>query len=161
MLAHLEARATARDARARLRAKLALVKRLFGRAYSKQDVLELFRFLDWVLALPAELAHPFQVGVRRLAKERRMPYISSIERLAMERGLNKGRAEGRSEGRSEGRADAVLDVLAARFERVPRPVRQSVRRIKDDARLSRLLRRAATARSLDAFQAALRPSAPR
>jgi hypothetical protein len=140
-----------------MRAKLGLVKRLFERAYSRRDVLELFRFLDWVLALPAELARPFQLEVAALAKERNVPYITSIERLA----LQDGRAQGLAQGRTEGRADAVLDVLAARFEHVPRPVQQTVRRIKDAERLRRLLRRAATARSLDAFAVALRPRATR
>lgn len=165
VLAHLEARATQRDPWTRMRSKLGLVKTLFDRPYSGRDTLELFRFLDWVLALPDELARPCQSQVASLAKERKVPYITSLERLALRdgraQGLSRGLSQGLSQGRREGRADAVLDVLAARFARIPRPVRQAVRGIKDAERLRRLLRRAATVDSLDTFAAALRPRSTR
>jgi len=35
--------------------KLRLIRRLYERGYARQDVLELLRFIDWVLTLPAGL----------------------------------------------------------------------------------------------------------
>ena len=52
---HLQARATRRDPEGRLQGKLRLIQRLYERGYARQDVLELFRFIDWVLTLPAGL----------------------------------------------------------------------------------------------------------
>ena len=55
VMAHLQARATRRDPEGRLQGKLRLIRRLYERGYARQDVLELLRFIDWVLTLPAGL----------------------------------------------------------------------------------------------------------
>ena len=52
VMAHLQTQATRHDPEQRLNSKLALVKCLYTQGYGKQDILELFRFLDWLLALP-------------------------------------------------------------------------------------------------------------
>ena len=59
VMAHLQTIATRQDAKKRLQSKLALVRMLYERGYSKQDILELFRFIDWVLVLPEELENDF------------------------------------------------------------------------------------------------------
>ena len=74
--------------------KLRLVRRLYERGYARQDVLELFRFIDWVLTLPAGLAARFQTELVQLETERHMPYITSIERMGIEKGLQQGLQQG-------------------------------------------------------------------
>lgn len=49
VLAHLKAQETAQSLPARYRWKARLAQGLYHRGLSRQDVLELFRFLDWVL----------------------------------------------------------------------------------------------------------------
>ena len=49
VMAQLQARATRRDPEGRLQGKLRLIRRLYERGYARQDVLELLRFIDWVL----------------------------------------------------------------------------------------------------------------
>jgi len=58
--AHLQSHATRRRLNQRLEGKLQLVRRLYERGYARDDVLELFRFLDWVLTLPPALEARFQ-----------------------------------------------------------------------------------------------------
>jgi Domain of unknown function (DUF4351) len=70
--------------------KLRLVRRLYERGYARQDVLELFRFIDWVLILPAGLQARFQTELVQLEGERQMPYITSIERMGIEKGRQQG-----------------------------------------------------------------------
>ncbi len=53
--AHLQAQETAGSDQARYQAKLALARSLYRRGYRRSDILELFRFIDWVLALPEDL----------------------------------------------------------------------------------------------------------
>ena len=53
--AHLRARETAGADEARYRAKRDLIRSLYRRGYARQEILELFRFIDWVLALPEGL----------------------------------------------------------------------------------------------------------
>ena len=50
--AHLATRA---DPSRRLASKLGLTRRLYRRGWGKEDILKLYRFIDWVLTLPEEL----------------------------------------------------------------------------------------------------------
>lgn len=44
--------------------------------------MELFRFIDWVLALPEELEDQLWVEVRQFEEEKQMHYVSRLERVA-------------------------------------------------------------------------------
>ncbi|NJL66442.1 MAG: hypothetical protein HC894_05745 [Microcoleus sp. SM1_3_4] len=43
------------DATRRYQWKLILAKRLYQKGYTRQDVINLIRFLDWLIVLPGEL----------------------------------------------------------------------------------------------------------
>ena len=60
VMAHLKTKATHRNPESRLKWKLSLVRRLFERGYSREEIQQLFRFIDWVMVLPKELASGFQ-----------------------------------------------------------------------------------------------------
>jgi hypothetical protein len=53
-------------------------------------VLDLFRFIDWVLNLPESLKREFWQELRTFEEERRMPYITSVEEIGFERGIEQG-----------------------------------------------------------------------
>jgi hypothetical protein len=124
VMAHLHSQATRRRPGQRLEGKLQLVRRLYERGYARDDVLELFRFLDWVLTLPPALEARFQTAVIELEKERQMPYITSIERMSLERGRQEGRQEGHQEGRQEGEMVMLRRLLTQRFGPLPDGVEQ-------------------------------------
>lgn len=67
--AHLQAQETAGSDGARYQAKLALARSLYRRGYRRSDILELFRFIDWVLALPEELETRLWADVQRFEEE--------------------------------------------------------------------------------------------
>ena len=77
-----------------MQGKLRLVRWLYERGYARQDILELFRFIDWVLTLPPGLERRFQVELTQLEVEQQMPYITSIERMGREQGLQQGLQQG-------------------------------------------------------------------
>ncbi len=62
--------------------------------YERQDVLELFRFIDWVLSLPKGLEERFWQELNRFEERRQMQYVTSVERIGIEKGIQKGRKEG-------------------------------------------------------------------
>jgi hypothetical protein len=66
---------------------------VYERGYERQDILELFRFIDWVMRLPEDLEDRFDEEISRYQEEQQMPYITSIERRAMARGNYKVRLE--------------------------------------------------------------------
>jgi hypothetical protein len=73
-----------------------------------------------------------------------------------QQGLQQGRQQGLREGIEQGQLtaarDDVLEILEARFKKLPAGIKKSLRAIDDRKRLKRLLRLAATAVSLREFQ---------
>ena len=48
-----------------------------------------------------------------------MRYVTSVERLAIERGMAQGKAEGKAEGRTQGRIETLARQLTHRFGPLP------------------------------------------
>ena len=86
VMAHLRTRATKHDPTARLDSKMALVRALYERGYERQQILELFRFIDWLLHLPDELEQRFHEQLQAYEATMSTPYITSIERRGIEQG---------------------------------------------------------------------------
>jgi hypothetical protein len=64
VLAHLQAQVTRKNNYQRKQAKFTLVRQLYERGYNQQQVLDLFRFIDWVLNLPETLKREFWQELR-------------------------------------------------------------------------------------------------
>ena len=94
VLAHLDTRRTRRDPEARRRRKLALVKRLYTKNFTRSDILSLFRFIDWLLALPPELADDFMQELTEFEASMGNPYITSVERQGIQKGIQQGIQQG-------------------------------------------------------------------
>jgi hypothetical protein len=102
VVAHLKTLATKKDSQARFKWKMSLVKMLYNRGYSREDILNLYRFIDWLMVLPEELSRKFQDEIRAFEEEKKMGYITTAERIGIEKG--------RQEGRQEGKAQAFYDL---------------------------------------------------
>ncbi|WP_432809958.1 hypothetical protein [Pantanalinema sp. GBBB05] len=63
--------------------------------YSRREVLNLFKFIDWVMILPEGLKQTFWQELKAYEEERKVPYITSVEEIGFERGIQQGRQEGR------------------------------------------------------------------
>jgi len=153
---HLKGLETMRSPKQRLRWKIDLCKALYEAKYSKKDIMELFRFMDWVLVLPEPLALQFNQFLQEYEGQKQMPYVTSIERLGMEKGLEKGRDEGRDEGIQLGilqqAREAVVEILRTRFKRIPKTLVTMIQKIEDQAFLSKLLKEAVLVDSLKTFR---------
>ncbi len=90
MLAHLKARETHGDPASRCDWKIRLVRNLLERSFTPKDVRELFRVIDWLMELPPPLATVFRQEIEKMQEEKRMPYITSIERFGLRRGMCRG-----------------------------------------------------------------------
>jgi hypothetical protein len=90
VMAHLKTQATNRNPSARLQWKLTLAKSLYQRGYSRQDIVDLFRLINWMMTLPEELERSFTLEITDYEEEKKMPYITPLERFA----IAKGRTEG-------------------------------------------------------------------
>ena len=129
--AHLYTRRTRQSPAARFDAKRRLVRLLYERDWTRQRILDFFSVLDWMMRLPKELEQRLWQDIENIEGERKVKYVTSVERLAIERGLQKGMAEGlekgmekglekglekgREEGRTQGTASVLLRLLNRRF----------------------------------------------
>ena len=60
------------------------------RGYRREDVLNLFRFIDWIMRLPEEMEADFWQEIRRYEEEENMPYVTSVERIGVKKGIEQG-----------------------------------------------------------------------
>jgi len=90
VMAHLKAIETRDNRTQRKEWKLALTRRLYEQGYEREDVINLFQFIDWIMSLPQELDREFWQEVIQLEEERRMPYITSVERIGIQKGIQQG-----------------------------------------------------------------------
>jgi hypothetical protein len=104
VLAHLKTQETRPDAEARRGWKVRLVKGLYERGLSPEQVRELFRLIDWMMDLPEGLTKLFWQELSQFEEEQRMPYVTSVERMALQKGREEGLREGKLEGLREGEA---------------------------------------------------------
>ena len=94
-----------KDSELLLTSKTGLIRSLFERGYSKEQVVELFNIIDWMIKLPAPLELEFKTLVDQIQEEKKMPYINTFDRLAIQ--------HGRQEGRQEEKERALQEKLAS------------------------------------------------
>ena len=87
VLAHLAAQETHGDAQARYRRKLKLTRRLYERGLSRQRIIDLYRFLDWILRLPDDLELQYTDAIFAIEESLMMPYMSFVERRGQAHGV--------------------------------------------------------------------------
>ncbi|XLZ68446.1 DUF4351 domain-containing protein [Massilia sp. SR12] len=90
-LAHLYTQRTKHDAASRYAAKWRLTKLLFQRGWSRKRIIILFKAINWMMTLPAELENRYWQAVRKLEQERKMEelrleYVSTLEQMWLRQG---------------------------------------------------------------------------
>jgi hypothetical protein len=139
VMAHLRTQASTQNPEARLQWKLNLIRMLYEKGYSRDNILQLFRLIDWMMTLPKELAETFDTEVINY-EEQAMPFITGIER----RGMLKNQREN------------VIDVLQTRFGEVPADFIAAINNLDEISLLKELHREAVTINSLEEFEQILR-----
>ena len=91
--AHLHTLETRKNQNERLQYKLALSKNLYRRGWTRQDIIHLYRFIDWIMRLPEDLEKLYHEELVKFEEEVKMPYVTTAERI----GIEKGRIEGGKE----------------------------------------------------------------
>ncbi|MEM9949849.1 MAG: cytosolic protein [Cyanobacteria bacterium P01_D01_bin.36] len=94
VVAHLKTVETNNDAFSRKKWKLKLIKLLYQKGYQREDVIRLFRFIDWLLVLPEDLDKSIWQDIIAYQEELKMPYMMSFERAAKQEGKEEGLIEG-------------------------------------------------------------------
>ena len=148
VLAHLKTLETHRAPKSRLQWKKELFKLLQQTAYRPQEMVDLFWFLDWIMALPNAAQQRFDNFVYQYEEEHNVRFITSIERTA----LAKGHQQGVQQGFLQKSREDVVAVLTARFKRVSKSLREKIEALSDTSRLSKLHKEAVLVDSVKAFE---------
>ncbi len=109
---------------------------------SRNDVVQLFRIIDWMMELPEALGQLFDREVEQIDQERHMPYVTSIER----------------HGEQRDRADMLIRALEGQYRvSVPEDLAARIRGTEDTELLVRWFNRVFEAESLEEFQQRMEP----
>jgi hypothetical protein len=145
VLTHLKGLETRRSAKKRFDEKKELFKALHEANYSEQQILDLFRFMNRVLSLPSRLEQQFNDFATQYKEDRKIPDITSTERLEKEKGIQQT-------GALQKARDNVVEILKVRFKRVPQSLTKLVQAIEDEQYLSKLHKEAVLIDSLKSFR---------
>jgi len=94
VLAHIMTTKTAGAPVDRQQWKIRLMRSLYERGKSSDEIRQMFRVIDWMMDLPPALELQFKAVLEQIEEEKKMPYVTSVERLAKEEGREEGREEG-------------------------------------------------------------------
>jgi hypothetical protein len=145
VLAHLKALETQHDPEARRVWKVRLIKGLYERGLDQEDIRRLFRLIDWMMTLPKDLERAFWAEIEEFEEDRKMPYITSVERL----GIEKGRKVGEKKGEKRGLLRGIRVGLSVKFGEHGSRFLGELRAVRDNKLLERVLDSIPAARSLD------------
>lgn len=116
--------------------------------YERGDMLELFRFIDWLMVLPERLKENFKVEITRYEAAKKMRYVTSIERQAIQRGIEQSIEQGLLQMARTN----VIEVLHLRFQSVPQDLLDRLQTITDPDHLKNLLGQAVMVGSVEEFE---------
>lgn len=149
VVAHLRTQETRHDPSARLVAKLSMLRRFYARGYNRNQIVGLFRVIDWLMALPPELARRFWQEVSVLEQEQKMPYITSVERIGREEGLKEGLKEGHEAGLRDGLIEGIELILRAKFGPAGQQIIPEIRQLTEVSAIRSIYARLESAETLD------------
>jgi hypothetical protein len=118
VLAHLKLIETKRSVEQRKAWKFRLTKMLYERGYERQQILDLYRFIDWLIILPEPLEREFWQELQTYEEERKVTYVTNAERFGFERGIQEGLANERS---------LILRLLTRRIGPIAPPLETQIR----------------------------------
>lgn len=168
LIAHLKTLETRNRPENRLSYKTAITQEMMEQGFSRKDVHGLFKFIDALMALPADLEQNYLRRVYEYQEEKKMPFIAPYERLLMERelevqkGIQKGLRIGEKKGAQLGSVKeaqaAVLDILRNRLGPLSVTLKDDVKRIEDLSLLRKLRKQAIKVDSIDEFEQLISPT---
>jgi hypothetical protein len=145
--AHLAGKRTRLEEPLRYELKRTLLRELADRGFSREDRERLLRLIDWLIRLPKTAELDFRREMIQYFASKRMPYITSFERIAKE--------EGREEGRIEAKRASILQIVELRHGALPDGFPERLVLINDKALLQQVFNLALISPSLSDFDAGL------
>jgi predicted transposase YdaD len=103
--------------------KCNLTKALYEKGYERQQILDLYRFIDWAMILPEAVEKEFWQELQTFEEERKVTYVTNAERFGFERGVQ----EGEQTGALKGERSLILRQLTRRLGTISPDAESQVR----------------------------------
>jgi hypothetical protein len=150
--AHLKTKATKDNPEERYTWKWTITRALYEKGFSAKDILSLYRLVDWLMMPPDDLTKQFTQHMIAYEEEKKMPYVTSAERI----GIEKGRSEGMDIGQLNEAREMVLEALDTKFSNnVPSDIRQLIKDLNNRLMLRKLHKSTIQSKDIDDFRKAL------
>lgn len=160
-----------KDEQKRFRFKRELVKLMLEKGYGREEIVNVFKFLDGILALEDLEKEKIIYNEMKRSEVKEVAYLTPFERIAIEEGMKKGMEEGIEKGIEEGMEkgmekgmkkgmlqearELVKEALEEKFGVVPEYIQEKLQEIQEEAVLRKLLRQSIKASSLEEFSKSL------
>ncbi|MCP4112752.1 MAG: cytosolic protein [Desulfobacteraceae bacterium] len=108
--AHLRTMETKKNVQTRFRYKVEPTKNLYRQGFSKTDIINLYRFIDWIMVLPKESEDAYHREIIKFEEKHKMKYITTAERIGMHHEGTK----------------ILLSMMKARFGAIPQWAKEKV-----------------------------------
>jgi len=120
--------------------------------------LSLYQFIDWLMVLPRELSVKFHDTIKEYEEEKKMAYITTAEKIGIEKGLQqgieKGLQQGIEKGLQQGLREAISLGLELKFGKEGLRLYEKISRIDDVKKLEGIknaIREAKTLEDVEQF----------
>ncbi len=146
--AHLLSQASKHDFQSRYDSKWKLTRMLYERNYTREQILNLYRFIDWIMVLPESLLQQFNDQHKEYEEGKKMPYITTAERI------------GKEEGMLIDAREMVLEALDIRFNNVPKEICEKIKVLNNRMLLKKLLKSAIQSEDIEGFKKTIQEITP-
>jgi hypothetical protein len=147
--AHLKTKATKDNPQERYTWKWTITRALYEKGFSSKDILALYRLVDWLMMLPDDLTNQFTQNLIAYEEENKMPYVTSAERIGIEKGLT----EGMDKGKLLYAREMLLEALDEKFSNeTPADIKQQIQALNNKIMLKKLHRSAIRSKDIEDFR---------
>ena len=82
--------------------RFGLTRSLYYRGLNREQIIEFFNFIGWLIRLPESLEEKFIEAIKSVEEKLKMPYINTVEQYGMKQGMLKGLERGIEQGLERG-----------------------------------------------------------
>ena len=112
-----------KEGSARKDAKIGIIRLMYERGYSKQQIQELFNVIDWMIQIPSALNEDFLNAIYAIEEDKNVSYINTAEQVGLEKGeligIQKGEKIGIQKGIKQGEASLLKRLIVKKFGSIP------------------------------------------
>jgi hypothetical protein len=154
--AHLKTKATKNNPQERYTWKWTITRTLYEKGFSTKDILALYRLVDWLMWLPEDMTKKFTQDLIAYEEEKKMPYITSAERIGIEKGMAEGMDKGVDIGQLLNAREMLLEALDEKFSTsTPADIKKQIQALNNKIMLKRLLRSTIQSKDIEEFRKTL------